>query len=295
MKIYIAKHYWKDGENATWESHVKVDKKIFEHLKKNYHNFVNNRPLIIEERKKYIYLCYEDTVDIYNRKITNITFFVSKYKVNEPLCKKIYHNLELHLSNKRQMNFFLKLFVVSVGLFFIYNFVFDSENSNTQMDESNNSMLENIVSKNKVMQEGTLKNEVKKKEKIIKVIRNDRYQTKKRVKIDYTQIIDNWNKQVQNNTAKRDFLLTRESNDEMMVQLENWMKNFYIPKTTYSLEYNQFLEKNKFGKPIYFDSSMSKDKVRELLKKATKEKVMSKIVKKVLMMNDIELWEKLRK
>jgi len=113
--------------------------------------------------------------------------------------------------------------------------------------------------------------------------------------IDYTQIINNWNKQVQKNTPKRDFLLTRESNDEMMVQLENWMKNFYIPKTTDSLEYNQFLENNKFGKPTYFDSSMSKDKVRELLKKATKEKVMAKIVKKVLMMNDIELWEKLRK
>lgn len=113
--------------------------------------------------------------------------------------------------------------------------------------------------------------------------------------IDYTQIINNWNKQVQKNTPKRDFLLTRESNDEMMVQLENWMKNFYIPKTTDSLEYNQFLENNKFGKPTYFDSSMSKDKVRELLKKATKEKVMAKIVKKVLMMNDIEFWKKNKK
>ena len=113
--------------------------------------------------------------------------------------------------------------------------------------------------------------------------------------IDYTQIINNWNKQVQNNTSKRDFLLSRESNDEMVEQLENWMENFYMPEVTDSSEYNKFLEKNKFGKLIYFNSSMSKDKVRELLKKATKEKVMSKIVKKVLMMNDVELWEKLRK
>jgi hypothetical protein len=81
----------------------------------------------------------------------------------------------------------------------------------------------------------------------------------------------------------------------MMEQLEEWMKNFYIPEITDSSEYNKFLEENKFGKPTYFDTTMSKDKVRELLKKATKEKVMSKIVKKVLMMNDMELWEKLKK
>jgi hypothetical protein len=89
--------------------------------------------------------------------------------------------------------------------------------------------------------------------------------------------------------------LSRESSDEMMEQLEEWMKNFYIPKITDSSEYNKFLEKNKFGKPTYFDTTMSKDEIRKLLKKATKEKVMSKIVKKVLMMNDIELWKKLKK
>jgi hypothetical protein len=115
------------------------------------------------------------------------------------------------------------------------------------------------------------------------------------IAIDYTQIIDSWNKQVQNKTSKKEFLLSRESSDEMMEQLEEWMKNFYIPEITDSSEYNKFLEKNKFGKPTYFDTTMSKDKVRELLKKATKEKVMSKIVKKVLMMNDIELWKKLKK
>jgi len=171
MKIYIAKHYWKDGENATWESHEKVDKKIFEYLKKNYHNFVNNRPIMIEEKNSYIYLCYEDNVDIYNRKITNITFFVSKYKVNEPLCSKTYHDLELSLLNKQQVVFFLKLFVVSVGLFFIYSFVFDD-----------------VISKNKIMQEDTLKSEIKKKQKIIKEVKVDRNETKERAE-RYSQIL----------------------------------------------------------------------------------------------------------
>ncbi|SFV68341.1 hypothetical protein MNB_SV-14-1262 [hydrothermal vent metagenome] len=113
--------------------------------------------------------------------------------------------------------------------------------------------------------------------------------------IDYTKFIDDWNKQVQHNTVKKEFLLNRNSNDKMIEQLENWMKNFYIPKVTESLEYNQFLEKNKFGKPTYFNTSMSRDEIREFLKKTTKEKVMSKIVKKVLMMNDMEIWKKLGK
>ncbi len=120
-------------------------------------------------------------------------------------------------------------------------------------------------------------------------------QFEQKIVIDYTQIIDSWNKQVQKNTSKREFLLSRESNDKMVEQLENWMKNFYIPEITDSSEYNQFLEKNKFGQATYFDTTMSRDEIRELLKKATKEKVMSKIVKKVLMMNDMELWKKLGK
>jgi len=114
------------------------------------------------------------------------------------------------------------------------------------------------------------------------------------IDIDYTKIINNWNKQVQNNTSKKEFLLNRESNDEMIKQLNNWMKIFYIPEVTRSWKYNEFMEKNKFGKLIEFNTSMNTDKIRELLKKATKEKIMSKIVKKVLMMNDMELWKQLK-
>lgn len=33
MKIYIIKHYWKDGEIATWKCHPKVDKILFQYVK----------------------------------------------------------------------------------------------------------------------------------------------------------------------------------------------------------------------------------------------------------------------
>lgn len=172
MKVYIAKHYWKDGENATWESHVKIDKKIFEYLKKNYHNFVNNRPLMIKEKKRYIYLCYEDNVDIYNRKITNITFFISKNKIDELLCSKVYDNLELTLESNLK-NSLLKWFLVMiVVLFFIYNFVFDNKSSDNQITESNNSMLENVVNKNKIKHKNTSETDIKKEPRVIEVKKN---------------------------------------------------------------------------------------------------------------------------
>jgi hypothetical protein len=127
-KVYIVKHYWENGENATWESHAKVDKQVFEYLKKNYHNFVKNRPTMMKESKKYIYLCYENTLDAYDRKITNVTFFVSKYKLDGTPCDKItntdYPNLELSLSSKEKMKFLLKwvslivLGLIIVGLLF---------------------------------------------------------------------------------------------------------------------------------------------------------------------------------
>ncbi|SFV68337.1 hypothetical protein MNB_SV-14-1261 [hydrothermal vent metagenome] len=121
MKVYIVKHYWKDGENATWESHENIDKKIFEYLKKNYHSFVENRQNTIKEGNHYIYPCYEDGVDIYSRKLTNITFFVSKSEIDEELCNKEYHDLEISLAGKRnKLIFYLVGLVVIVGLLFGY-------------------------------------------------------------------------------------------------------------------------------------------------------------------------------
>lgn len=138
MKVYIAKHYWKDGEDATWESHKKIDKKLFEYLKSNYHNFVKDRPLIIKEEKKYIYFCYEDTVDVYNRTITNVTFFVSKYEIdkdlseekNEKLCKKSFDNLELDLLGKKKIKKVLRIELLCIILaLVIVGLIYDRVNS----------------------------------------------------------------------------------------------------------------------------------------------------------------------
>jgi cobalamin biosynthesis Mg chelatase CobN len=109
---------------------------------------------------------------------------------------------------------------------------------------------------------------------------------------EYNSLLNSWNEQVQNRTAKKKFLLSRDSNVKVIEQLNEWMKNFYIFDVTDSTEYNNFLESNKLEKLVVFNTIMSEDEVREKLKAVSKEKTMSSIVKKVLMMNDIEFWQK---
>lgn len=163
MKVYIAKHYWKNKESATWESHSKIDKEIFKYLKQNYHNFVQNRPLIIRERKHYIYLCYEDSVDIYKRSITNITFFISPSKISEQLCSKDYHDLELSVSNP-QVKFLLKGLFVFVGILFLYNVFFNGEKVERQIDknETSKEMITDVKKHPKVLEKEERKIEKKK-------------------------------------------------------------------------------------------------------------------------------------
>jgi len=109
---------------------------------------------------------------------------------------------------------------------------------------------------------------------------------------DYSSLLDSWNEQVQNNTDEKKFLLSRDSNEKVIHQLNEWMKNFYVLEATDSVEYNQFLESNKLEKLVTFNTAMSEDEIREKLKTLSKEKTISSIVKKVLMMNDIEFWKK---
>ena len=90
---------------------------------------------MIEKNKYYIYFCYEDTVDIYNRKITNITFFVSKYKVDKPLCSKDYNDLEFLLPNKQNFLPYFLVILIIIGLFMMYISTSNNEDIETHIDK----------------------------------------------------------------------------------------------------------------------------------------------------------------
>jgi hypothetical protein len=121
MSIYIAKHYWKDNENSTWEYHKKIEKRLFNYLKDNYHTFVKERKTVINKDKKFIYLCYEDAMDVYNRPITNITFFISEQEQSRTLCQEVYQNLEIiEQEEKNKIAYIVMALVLLIILFFTF-------------------------------------------------------------------------------------------------------------------------------------------------------------------------------
>jgi len=262
MKVLIAKHYWKNGKNATWECHPKLDKELFEYLKENYHNFVKDRKNEIEKFGYFIYPCYVDAKDDYERNITNITFFVSKSKVKIDVCNKTYNNFEFTIKERKSK------IVIGINIIAFLTIGFLAINL---LQSKNSSSKKNIV-------------EVKVQ--------------------DYSSFINNWNGQVQNITDKKRFLLIRNENSKLIEQLNDFEKPFYEDFNSSLFDeykqgdikkYQKYLRENYITKVIVFKDKINKTEIKKSLQKITKEKAISDIVNKILMMNDIDIFLKEKK
>ena len=154
MSIYIAKHYWKNNENSTWEHHKKIEKKLFNYLKDNYQLFTKERKTVIKRDKKIIYLCYEDTVDVYNRPITNITFFISNKEQSIELCQEVYQNLEIIEKEKNNKVAYILIFLVLFIILFS-TFVNEEESVNKKLATKKN-LTTTVVPKNENINLNTL-------------------------------------------------------------------------------------------------------------------------------------------
>jgi gas vesicle protein len=261
MKIYIARHYWKDGQNATWECHNKVDKEVFEYIKENYHKFVKNRIKEISLNNYDIYLCYEDAKDIFDRDITSITFFISKVKVTSSLCSKTYKNLEIKIKEKKN-NFIVigVIVLVIIGFFGSVLFKNDTSQSNTHKTVSSkvqdysdfldnwNSQVQNISEKRKYLLSRDSNT------KVVKQLNNF-------VKPFYDTFDDS-------KLSKRAYADVEE--------------------------YKKFIKINHLDKRVIFNEDMNRVAIKNGLKKVTNENSISGIVEKVLMMNDINIFLSIR-
>ena len=68
----IAKHYWLNGENATWSVSESFDHKALAWFKDQYSLLEGKRPSFKEFQDKTVFFIYSDTEDIYGRNITEI-------------------------------------------------------------------------------------------------------------------------------------------------------------------------------------------------------------------------------
>ena len=146
MKLYIARHYWKDNLKATWKYHEKIDDKLFNYLKVNYPKFEREEPSFIQYNKKFIYLFYKKEIEKEaNREITNIDFFISLEKIsknilnNQEFFQNIPDSLEVSIRTKKE---YLMGAIVLVLLFSLYHVGVSSLNNlNSEINKTDNSAV----------------------------------------------------------------------------------------------------------------------------------------------------------
>jgi len=260
MKVLVAKHYWKNGENATWECHPKLDKKVFEYLKENYHNFVKDRKNKIEKFGYFIYPCYVDAKDDHERDITNITFFVSKSKVNTNLCNQKYNNLELKIKEHKSKKIIMGINIIAFLLigFLVINLL-----------ESKNSSSKEYIVEEKVQDYSLF-------------IKNWN---------DQVQKITDEKKFLL--TRDNNIKLIEQLNDFEKPFYEDFnSSSFDEYKQGDIKKYKKYLSDNHINNVKVFKKTMSRDGIEKSLQKITKENTKFSIVSKVLMMNDIDIFLK---
>ena len=72
-RFYIAKHYWKNRENASWQVARQFPPELLEEIKAEYSSLESEQPEYRQYNGGTVFFVYEEAEDIYGRKITEIT------------------------------------------------------------------------------------------------------------------------------------------------------------------------------------------------------------------------------
>lgn len=84
LNFKCARHFWKNGRDATWEVAEGFPTYVLDWLKENYPHFEEKRPKYETFQNSTIFFFYNDTQDIFGRDIIEITFWYVKYKFLHP-------------------------------------------------------------------------------------------------------------------------------------------------------------------------------------------------------------------
>ena len=107
-EFFIARHFWKEGRNATWEVSEKFPESLLEHLKSDYTMLENEQPKFIDYPQGTVFLVYNENKDIYKRKIIEITAVTCNLTIIKPFrMENIYNGISSVKPDK--LEFTLKL------------------------------------------------------------------------------------------------------------------------------------------------------------------------------------------
>lgn len=106
--FFIARHFWKEGRNATWEVSKKFPESLLEQLKSDYTMLENEQPKFIDYPQATVFLVYNENKDIYKRKIIEITAVTCNLTIIEPFKMENIYN-EISFVKPDKLEFTLKL------------------------------------------------------------------------------------------------------------------------------------------------------------------------------------------
>ena len=108
-RFYIARHYWKDRENASWQISRQFPPELLEEIKAEYSSLESEQPEYRQYNGGTVFFVYEEAEDIYGRKITEITATTCRKCLQNPgnITTSVLERLYSH--DQKRLNFDLEL------------------------------------------------------------------------------------------------------------------------------------------------------------------------------------------
>lgn len=97
IKLYKAKHFWKNRENATWIKSDLFDDEVFSEFKNRYESIKYSKERYITIRDKTLFLFYQSKKDIFDRKTTEITGLLVDKRVRD--ADILYDKIQMEISD----------------------------------------------------------------------------------------------------------------------------------------------------------------------------------------------------
>jgi len=97
LNIQKAKHYWENRESAKWIKSNNFDKDIFNELKDIYESIKYSKPKYKIINNKTILFFYNDTKDIFDRDITEISALLIDININDR--NRLYDTIKMQLKD----------------------------------------------------------------------------------------------------------------------------------------------------------------------------------------------------
>ena len=82
--FYIARHFWKDGKNASWQVAMDFPAKLLENFKNEYTFLENNQPDFRQYDGGTVFFSYKQSEDVYGRRIIEITAATCGKRLRRP-------------------------------------------------------------------------------------------------------------------------------------------------------------------------------------------------------------------